>query len=54
MKVCTKCKGTDIQQKVIGWYNLKDEYTTDDQYFVDEYWCMGCQEKVDVEGENHV
>jgi len=52
MKQCTKCKGTDIQQKFVGWYDLKDDYTSDDQYYEDEYYCKDCQETVDVEGEN--
>ena len=52
MKLCTKCKGTDLQQKFVGWYNLKEDTTSDDQYYEDEYYCKDCNEAVSVEGEN--
>ena len=52
MKLCTKCKGTDIQQKFVGWYNLKDDYTSDEQYYEDVYFCKDCDETVNVEEEN--
>ena len=52
MKLCTKCKSEDIQQKFVGWYNLKEDTTSDDQYYEDEYYCKDCNEAVSVEGEN--